>query len=74
LIGSTRFETHIEGDVPTSVQKLLLLDSLLLSNEAVAKQRLEENILTSLSDRGMMRIMQSQNLSSVNNASGIKVT
>lgn len=65
---------HIDGDVPTSVQKRLHLDSLLLSNEAVAKQRLEENILTRVSDRGMMRIIQSQNLSSVNNASVIKVT
>jgi hypothetical protein len=42
---------HSEGDVSINadcVRKLVLLDSLLLSNLAVAKQRTEENIWTRL--------------------------
>jgi hypothetical protein len=48
-----------EGDVSISVQRLVLLDSLLLSNGAVTKQRIEENIWIRLKERGVMRIIHS---------------
>jgi len=59
LIGSTRFEMHSEGDVSIIVDSVVLLDSLSLSNEAVAKQHTEENIWTRLSDGGVLIIIES---------------
>jgi hypothetical protein len=53
---------HSEGDASVSadcVQMLVLLDSLLLSNGAVAKQCTEENMWIRLRERGVMRIIES---------------
>jgi len=50
---------HSEGDVSIIVDSVVLLDSLSLSNEAVAKQHTEENIWTRLSDGGVLIIIES---------------
>lgn len=62
---------HNENYVPISAASVF--KGLLLSNEAVAKQRTAENIWTRLSDGGVMRIIQSQSLTSLDKASVMKV-
>jgi len=49
---------HSEDDVSIIVDYVVLLDSLLLSNEAVAKQHTEENVWIRPSDRGVLIIIQ----------------